>query len=92
MITTEQLAEWRKLCNEATPSPWRIFIANDFNVVPPPTERELFIIDGNGSDMAFKNARLIGIAVDNMPILIDEVERLRLEVLNLNKALFGNDE
>lgn len=78
MIDADKMAELRRLAEEATPGPWRT------------SERELTIEDEEGQWVAdchgfnlgrphAANAAFIAAAHTALPVLLDEVERLRAE-------------
>ncbi len=69
MITTEQLAQWRVVCEKATPGPW---IEDGCASVE---SSEGFMIADYVPDS--DNVDFIVVARSALPALLDEVERLR---------------
>ena len=92
MVTAEQLAEWRRLAEAATPGPWGV--CRDQTVEP---ERlivwngELTLVCTMGdftqapTEQAGKNARLVSAARNAVPALCDEVARLQQQVAALTQ-------
>lgn len=84
-ITPEKIAELRKLCEEATPEPWRthdIFpkefgYAQVFGPISPKKDFDRIEL-GLQADASF-----IAAARTALPELLDEVERLRTDINNL---------
>lgn len=76
MITDEQLAEWEKLANAATPAPWAALFEND--VATP----DLVCVAKCPSYVGVPfsaNQAFIAAAREAIPALIAEVRRLRQE-------------
>ena len=73
-VTAEQLAEWRRLAEAASPGPWN---GDD-------EWASGYIVAENGDDVAdgvlVRNIPFIVAARDAVPALVDEVERLRAEL------------
>jgi hypothetical protein len=70
MMTDEQLAEWQRLADAATPGPWRyrgIYVGTDAGLV---ASAELPL-----------HAAFIAASRTAVPALIEEVERLRDEIV-----------
>lgn len=75
MITTEQLDEWQKLCDAATPGPW-YWDPIDECLRSEIEDSAVWESCGRLIDIE-KNGKLIATARTAMPLLIEEVKRLR---------------
>lgn len=94
-LTPEQLAEWRKACEKATPGPWHTYMAevhrahvNDaYGVIPEchgVDERRNRIAGLHNTtgevNQEIRNASFIAVARTALPALLDEVESLRAKL------------
>jgi hypothetical protein len=82
MITPEQLAEWKKLAAEATSGPWEFRATPDSSgiqfVVAPNGPKSSQGFEFIAADCSHKNnGQFIAAAREALPMLIEEVERLR---------------
>lgn len=102
MITDEQLAEWRALCDKATPGPWRPerticgngerlyrvkYPAHGLNEGASFEIAHLVTTEG-GLEQQGHDARLVATARTAMPQLLEEVERLRAEVERMEELYY----
>lgn len=82
MIDPKKLAEWRALCEKATEGPWDWWRAE--------WAWEVTTADGKRTDIGdFNDAAFIAAAREAVPALLDEVEKLRSEVVALDKQWCG---
>jgi hypothetical protein len=90
--TKERIAELRSLCDEATPGPWEVERRAElrrWTVRSEPTEETVAEIV-HWSDMADRaDAALIAAARTSLPEALDEIERLRARVDDLETELAG---
>lgn len=78
-LTDEQIAEWSKLCEEATEGPLKAMQANlgldDLGDCVVVTKKNVVLADKIGNP---RNAELFAASRTALPALIEEVKRLRL--------------
>lgn len=88
MITPEQLAQWRAVCEAATPGPWVVGITWDYVYRWPVLRlKEMAGYSENAlSEEAAHDAEFVMAARTALPALLDEVERLTVEVERLERV------
>jgi hypothetical protein len=84
MIDQTQIEEWRKLCENATPPPWKLWAASvlhdpvgDSNIETALKVADTYCI--RECKHTTHDAQFIAAARTAMPQLLDEIERLSLE-------------
>lgn len=80
MISPDKIAEWRKLCEGATPGPWTIdggYVWGFCPLIKNQTTPTELIVEQDGHDY---DKRFIAAARTALPELLDEVERLQKQI------------
>lgn len=85
MITAEQLAQWREVCEKATPGPWLDSETGDVYARTPKGGRLIADFVPHEEDRRFIVAASVG-----FPALLDEVERLRALLRDWDAACKGH--
>jgi Ead/Ea22-like protein len=83
-ITPEELATIRKRAEKATPGPWHVYAAYSLSDITP--ETRTCIVDCVASDgtLAREDAEFIAHAREDIPRLLDEIERLQRVIAALD--------
>ena len=85
-ITSETLADWRRICDRATKGPWRWWTSNSWRRLssdPSGKDGDVLSPFVNQADkhpdcaVSEENQEFIAVARTAMPALLDEVDRLR---------------
>ncbi len=88
MITDDELAEWQRLCDAATPGPWRLDGRHDYDdgsefgidMIVANNGEPVVIADSGVYPPHGQDAEFIAAARSAIPRLLEEVRRLRAEV------------
>ena len=82
MIKQEQIEQIRKRCEAATPGPWRVPEGYSWRVA----EGDTYICNmfGRQDLQDSENAKFIAHARTDIPLLLDEIDRLRAELNEAN--------
>lgn len=93
-ISPEQRTEWRKLCDAATPGPWRADTVEPFDCVVWAGKKFLgnvgndFLAPVGGVvmfDLDIQNANLIAAARTALPLLLDALDEAELDTKRIDK-------
>ncbi len=95
LIADAELVRWRALCESALPGPWECEI--ELGAASPQQMTDCIIVQSVDAHIAFcfsdtpNTPKFIATARAAMPRLLDEVERLRADILECANALHAYD-